>query len=619
MQFPPSFLEEIRNRLPLSQVVGRSVSLKRKGREWAGLSPFNKEKTPSFFVNDEKQFYHCFSSGKSGDVFTWLMESEGMSFPEAVEALAAQAGLQMPMPDPQAARREERRRSLYDAYEAAAEHYAAMLFQPEGEAARGYLERRGLSEDAIRDFRLGYAPRDSAAFITAMKQRGIDSALLLEGELARNPDDGRPPYAFFRDKVIFPVADRRGRIIAFGGRRLERPGQDAAGPKYINSADHPLFHKGETLYAIDKAREAAAKGKPLVVVEGYMDVIALHGAGLTGAVAPLGTALTENQIGALWQMLPEEAADPVLCFDGDRAGRGAAARAVERALPLLRPGRSLRFAFLPEGEDPDSLIAKSGVGAMQVLLDQAIPLSEMLWRVTLGDRPPQTPEQHAGLKKKLMAATEKITDRDIAGLYRRDLNDRLWALRRGDRPRDRRFGPSRQPAAAQYRSVNSIAPIRAPMADASERLLLLILYRHPDLFDEVGEEFAALSFQDRDVAGLHEMMLTILSATEPDARAEALAQAPLSAVADRIARDCAAHLYPFGRPDADLEAARADWEGFQAVLRQRALEKDFVAARETCRMNPGDSHAEARMNALREALDVATEALSLWRDQRSGQ
>mgnify|MGYP006266106075 CR=1 FL=1 len=613
MRFPPQFLDEIRNRVTLSELVRKQVVLKRQGREWAGLSPFNQEKTPSFFVNDEKQFYHCFSSGKHGDVFTWLTETEGLSFPEAVETLAGLAGLQMPRQDPAEVARYEKRRSLYDVYEAAARYFQRCLELSDGDAARAYLQGRGLDTATIRDFRIGYAPPGGGAFLKAMADQGIETAALLEATLARRPEDGRAPYAFFRDKIIFPVNDRRGRVIAFGARRLDRPGQEKAGPKYINSADHPLFDKGATLYGLDRARQAATGGAPLLVVEGYMDVIALHRAGYSGAVAPLGTALTAQQIETLWHLYPERNGEPVLCFDGDRAGRQAAERAVERALPLLGPARSLRFAFLPEGEDPDSLVAAQGATAMQAVVDQAKSFADMLWQAETARQAPETPERRAGLKRRLMAATDRIRDREVAALYRREFSDRLWRLGRSSQRRTARDARSDQ----QRRSdrPGAAGQLHRPVGAESEWALLRLILCHPHFFEEVGEEFADIRFSEQRMASLQAEIIALLGVApslDASALSSQLRQRGYSHVLDLVAQRADARIYGFCDPGADTATIRSYWDNIQAARRCRMVENELMEARQALCEDPGNSRKFERLENLHKEMAAAQAARSIW-------
>ncbi|MEE8443781.1 MAG: DNA primase, partial [Alphaproteobacteria bacterium] len=329
MAFPPRFLDDIRDRAGLVDIVGRRVKLTRKGREHSGLCPFHNEKTASFTVSEDKGFYHCFGCAAHGDVIAFVMNTENLSFPEAVEQLAGLAGLPMPVESPEERAREQRRAGLAEAVEAAAVWFESQLRAPTGKAALNYLRGRGLDDETTARFRLGYAPGSGDSLNQALTAQGFEEKTLIEAGLLRRPGDGRAPYGFFRDRVMFPIADKRGRTVAFGARLMG----DAKAAKYINSPETPLFHKGATLYNLNLAIPALREGAEVIVAEGYMDVIALDAAGFHGAVAPLGTALTEAQIGALWR----HAAEPVLCFDGDDAGARAAGRAAERALPLLRP------------------------------------------------------------------------------------------------------------------------------------------------------------------------------------------------------------------------------------------------------------------------------------------
>ena len=371
MRFTPQFLDELRARLPVSEVVGRRVKLKKAGREYKGLSPFQQEKTPSFTVNDQKQFYHDFSSGKHGNIFDFVMETEGVSFPEAVERLASMAGLALPAATPDAARQEQRRKTLHDVMELAAKFFADTLASRGGAKARGYLADRAIAPGTQLQFRIGYAPGERFALKEYLGGQGIPVEDMVEAGLLVSGEDIPVPYDRFRDRVMFPISDHRGRVIAFGGRALEK---DVAA-KYLNSPETPLFHKGDNLYNLGAARQAAHNGAPLIVVEGYVDVIAMVTAGFAGSVAPLGTALTENQLALLWKMADE----PILCFDGDRAGQKAAWRAADLALPHLKPGKSLRFALLPEGQDPDDLARSGGRAAIEEVISAARGLADLIW------------------------------------------------------------------------------------------------------------------------------------------------------------------------------------------------------------------------------------------------
>ena len=417
MALSPQWLDELRARITLSGVIARTTRLTKAGREFKACCPFHNEKSPSFTVNDEKGFYHCFGCGAHGDVIRWMTDQRGLSFMDAVKELASEAGMEMPAPDPRAAHEAQARASLHDVMAAAQAWFVDRLASPGGARAREYLARRGFDAHTIARFGFGYAPDDRQALKAALSQ--FPEAMLIEAGLriAVDDDAGNPrdPYDRFRGRLMLPIEDARGRVIAFGGRILDDTQKGA--PKYLNSPDTPLFDKGRTLYNLHRAGPAARKSGQLIVVEGYMDVIALAAAGIEDAVAPLGTALTERQIELMWRMVET----PVLCFDGDAAGQRAAMRAVGRALPLLKPAHSLRIVTLPAGMDPDDLIRRDGARAMTALIDAARPLVDTLWGFEHAAAPLTTPEDKAGLKARLMAHVDTIADRDIQALYRREL------------------------------------------------------------------------------------------------------------------------------------------------------------------------------------------------------
>ncbi|WP_050402688.1 DNA primase [Bradyrhizobium embrapense] len=417
MRFTPEFLDELRARLPVSEVVGRRVKLKKAGREWKGLSPFQQEKTPSFFVNDQKQAWFDFSSGLNGNIFDFLMKTEGVTFPEAVERLAAMAGVPLPAVTPDAARHEQHRRTLHDVMELATKFFADTLASQGGAKARGYLADRGISPATQLQFRMGYAPPDRFALKEHLGAQGISTEDMVEAGLLVSGEDKPVPFDRFRDRVMFPITDARGRVIAFGGRALEKD----VPAKYLNSPETPLFHKGDNLYNLFTARQAAHDGAQLIVVEGYVDVIAMVTSGFPGAVAPLGTALTENQLAMLWKMADE----PILCFDGDRAGQKAAYRTADLALPQLKPGKSLRIALLPEGQDPDDLARSGGRGAIEEVISAARPLADMIWSREIEGGKFDTPERRAALEARIGELTNGIRDEVVRRYYRQDLQERL--------------------------------------------------------------------------------------------------------------------------------------------------------------------------------------------------
>ncbi len=419
MSLSPAWLDELRARLSLSGVIGRTTRLTKAGHEFKACCPFHNEKSPSFTVNDEKGFYHCFGCGAHGDVIRWMTDQRGLSFMDAVKDLASEAGLEMPAPDPRAAKVAEQRAGLHDAVQAAQDWFVDRLASADGAAARAYLATRGFDAHTTARFGFGFAPDGRQALRGALSR--FDDALLIEAGLRIKVDE-KEPYDRFRGRLMLPISDARGRTIAFGGRILDAAKTDA--PKYLNSPDTPLFDKGRTLYNLHRAGPLARKSGRLVVVEGYMDVIALAAAGIEEAVAPLGTALTERQIELLWRVCET----PLLCFDGDAAGQRAAMRAIARALPMLRPAHSLRIVRLPPGLDPDDLIRREGAGAMETLLGSAASLVDSLWGHEREAVPLDTPEDKAGLKARLLAHVDTIGDPDIKALYRRELLERFSAF-----------------------------------------------------------------------------------------------------------------------------------------------------------------------------------------------
>src|SRR6202167_2990902 len=417
MRFTPQFLDELRARLPVSEVVGKRVKLRKAGREWKGLSPFNQEKTPSFFVNDQKAMWFDFSSGKNGNIFDFVMLTEGVSFPEAVERLAAQAGVPLPVMTREAAAHEERRKTLHDIVELAAKFFETTLASRAGARGRGYLLDRGVHAATQLKFRLGYATAEQYALKEHLGAAKISVEDMIEAGLVVAGEDIPVPYDRFRDRVMFPISDWRGHVIAFGGRALDKD----VSAKYLNSPETPLFHKGATLYNIAAARKAAHGGARVIAVEGYIDVIAMVTAGFEGTVAPLGTALPAEQLALLWRMADE----PLLCFDGDEAGRRAAYRTLDVALPLLKAGKSLKLATLPDGQDPDDLARSGGREAIEDVLSAARPLAQVLWARESEAGSFETPERRAALEARIAEVTGSIADEAVRRYYRQEFSGRL--------------------------------------------------------------------------------------------------------------------------------------------------------------------------------------------------
>jgi DNA primase len=518
MAFPPAFLDEIRTRVPLADIVGKQVRLQRRGREFTGLCPFHREKSPSFSVVEDKGFFHCFGCGAHGDVIGFVMRTENLAFPEAVERLAGMAGLEMPRQSPQEREREKRAATLYDVLEEAARWFEQQLTAPEGGETRDYLQRRGVRPETVERFRLGYAPDGRNRLIRHLLDRGASAELIATAGLSAGGDDGRDPVDRFRHRLMFPIGDRSGRVIAFGGRTM---GDHPA--KYLNSPETPVFHKGRLLYGYAQARKAAHEAGTVIVSEGYMDVIALAQAGFTHAVAPLGTALTETQLALLWRIADE----PILCFDGDNAGKAAAFRSVDRALPGLMPGKSLRFAMMPSGVDPDDLIKARGRGAMKEVLDHALPLLDMLWRQKTEGGGFDTPERRAGLERALQDEIQRIGDRTVQFHYQSAVRERLKrAFGPPQRvPQQRRSGRNwtggrRQGGwKANYPDMER-KPTRVPGAgaagdrDRSERLLLAAPILVPGLLERVAERLAEINFATPGFDALRNGLLDALNAEE---------------------------------------------------------------------------------------------------------
>ena len=617
MRFDERYIEELKTRLRPSDVIGRTVKLKRQGREWVGLSPFTKEKSPSFFVNDDKGFFHDFSSGKHGDVISFLQETERLSFVEAVTRLAGEAGMALPAEDPQAAEREKKRQGLSDWMDLAQKWFAANLRRSVGQATRDYLARRGLPEDQWDRFGLGYAPNDREGLKNALVQRGARPGELVEAGLLIAPEGGGQPYDRFRDRLIFPILDARGRIVSFGGRAMNP--DDRA--KYLNGPESPLFHKGSTLYGLPEARRilgaASNSDQSLIVVEGYMDVIACQRAGLP-AVAPMGTALTEEQMAVLWRVSSE----PVLCFDGDAAGLRAAYRAVERALPLLKPGRSFRFALLSGGKDPDDILRDAGAPALRQAVGETRAFSEVLFQREQAAEPLDTPERRAGLKARLRQAAQAIQDRDLAEQYRADLFDRFDALfpRRAPAqvaPRQGRgrFGPppvlGQTPEGAE--AMQALSRALEPMAAAIAHGAL----DDPERMDDHLEAIASHGFGDPQLEPLAQAMVGVRfsgQSLDSSALRRHLATSGHSVLLREVEKAAAKSGAPFLAMDKPLGEARTLWsQAFDALTRVAALESALDAAKAA----PGQDETFRRLKAERDALRRAIKAGEIWNQPAS--
>jgi DNA primase len=584
MPLPAAFLDELRLRTPLAAVVGRRVRLARSGRQWKGCCPFHGEKTPSFYVYEDGH-YHCFGCGAHGDAIGFVMQSEGASFTEAVERLASEAGLEVPKPSAQAAEVERQRLTLASVLGAAQAGFHRRLFLPEGQQALAYLRGRGLSEDTIRRFGLGWSGEGRGALVADLGREGITQEQLLDAGLMRRDDETGRTFDLFFNRVMFPIRDRRGRVISFGGRILG-DGQ----PKYVNGPETALFSKRRTLYGLDQAREAVRNGAPLVVVEGYMDVIALAQAGIGGAVAPLGTALTEEQLQELWR----HASAPILCFDGDAAGSRAAARAADLALPMLATDRTLRLARLPAGEDPDTLVRRQGVDTMHGILTSAVPLADALYDLMREAGGEASPEQRAALLTRLDAAANRISDRALSREYRDALRGRFYAARRAAWEGRNRTAP--RPL---------LRPRLAPEGVTHERcrILTAILLRHPMLLRDVEHAYLGLDLMP-PLAALRTALQVWAETADildsPELMSH-LTDSGLQAEADRVLASAPVPLPACASSVAMPAEAEAGWWhifGFLYVDRLRAevAEAEAAFAREMTLEN--QNRLKARLEGL---------------------
>jgi len=618
VRFDDNFLDELKSRLRLSEVIGKTVKLRRQGREYVGLSPFTKERSPSFFVNDDKGHFFDFSSGKNGDLITFLQETERLTFVEAVERLAAEAGMALPTPDPRAAEIDRKQAGLLDWLELAAAWFEAELRRPAGQGARDYLARRGLPQDDWKRFRLGYAPPGRTALKDYLIAKGAQPGALVEAGLLIAPEDGGAPYDRFRERIIFPIADARGRIVSFGGRALD----PEARAKYLNGSDSPLFHKGRVLYGLPEARKllhAAGEGAPLVVVEGYMDVIACQRAGVA-AVASMGTALTEEQMEALWRLHPE----PTLCFDSDRAGRAAAFRAIDRALPVLKAPRSFKFALALGDKDPDDVLREHGAPALKARLADTTAFVDLLFVRERDAEPLDTPERRAGLRQRLRKAAAAITDPDLAPAYRDELQRRFDALfpaapppsvwtpgaRRGVRPPDPRL--TDEGRAAAHRLARDLGPLAAALASYG--------LADPPVLDPHLDELGEHGFGDQALGDLASEIIRLrLEAEHLDTGAlqRHLALRGFSALLNDIDRAAAKSGAPFIRSDVTLAAARSQWtHAFSAMHRLAALEDAMDQAKEALATGGGADQVMA-LKAERDSLRRALKTGTIWDEDGS--
>lgn len=520
------FMDELRARIPLSDVIGKRIKLIRAGREYKGCCPFHKEKTPSFTVNDTKGFYHCFGCGVSGDSIGFLMNHDNLSFMEAVEQLAAIAGIQVPKSTPEDEKRYKQQASLYDLMDLTAKWYEQQLHHVKNKKILQYLTERGISLETAQSFKIGFAPEDGDSLKQFLLKNSFKVADLIEAGLFKNSSKNQSDiYSFFRNRIMFPVHDTQGRIVAFGGRVLpENYGGpvNKSAPKYINSPETSIFHKGRVLYGLSRARKAIGDGAPAVVVEGYMDVIAMAQAGFKAAVAPLGTALTETQIQELWKIMPEDNRAPILCFDGDIAGQRAAERSLDRIFPILKPDHSAKYAFLPPAHDPDSLIKNEGIPAMDRVLKNAIGLFDMMWMEEIKGRDLSQPETKAGFRAALKQRARQIADMSVQQFFIHEIEQRVNDVFLS-KPSIKQTAETRPFFKGKPLPPDLHTPYRPQRVKTGQmksrptqhleriRILLALMIHYPELYEEFGESLGMIDIADETYAHIREALINLLT------------------------------------------------------------------------------------------------------------
>lgn len=568
---PPRFLDDLRLRVSLVSVVGKKVKLTRRGHEYTGLCPFHKEKTPSFTVSEEKGFYHCFGCGAHGDAISFLVNCEKMPFMDAVETLAHMAGMEVPKTSPQQMQRSANQNSLYEVMEKACTFFEQMLYKPEGKEGLNYLHKRGLTDEDIRHFRLGYAPAGNLLRKTLMQQGCAEKDLIALGLVHKATEKGRENYDYFHNRVMFSIADKRKHIIAFGGRVMVK-----AEPKYLNSPETVLFHKGENLYALPYALETMRQTGKAVLVEGYMDVIALHKIGITNTVAPLGTALTEDQIQILWKTSPE----PTICFDGDGAGIRAAERAAKRVLPILKEGYSLKFVFLPDGLDPDDFAKVKGKQAFEALLNTAKPLSWLLWQTLTVGKKFETPEHFAALDKDIQSLLQNIKNATVRGYYEKEFKLELKKFTK-EMMYQNKNGARKH--AAPTLKVALIPTLTPYLNDAKMLLTYLILF--PELYARYMERLSYLKIKDKKVLRLQEILSNELT-DNPTINAADFKKLLQEKYSKNLFIYLNQELETLARANKSPEEAKAEFEIKIKALEGNLLDEEIKAQMQEFKANP---------------------------------
>lgn len=555
---PPEFLDELRTRLNISDIVGSKIQLNKHGNTFKACCPFHNEKTPSFVVDDKRGNYHCFGCGEHGDIFSFTMKNDGVDFPTAIERLAQQAGIAVPKTEPANPEQYKKRTGLYELMEQACEYYQRALNTPAGKAARDYVNGRGITPKALADFRLGYAPHGND-MIGFLEKKNFTKEQMLDAGLIRKKDNSH--YCFFRNRLVFPVIDKRNRVVAFSCRLL-----DGDGPKYINSQETPIYTKGSMLYGAHLIK----REKDIYVAEGNVDVIAMHMAGFTGTVAPLGTAMTENQIAELWKM----SNTPVLCFDGDSAGYKAAERAINRALPMLKPDYSMNVVFMPTGEDPDTLIKKKGVTEMKKILDGAKGLFDCLWNFEKEHSNMTTPEGKAGFEKSIKSKIFEIQDEAVKGYYLNAVKDKLFETRsfkpfkKFDKFNKKQEGPKPKGIKQQR--------------DANLKAIMASLLNYPDIFSSIENDLLNVEVLSKSKLYSATYMILEEGGLSSEELIEGLKSEGHAAAISKVLNDETYLHFQWCRPNLDKAIVQENVESIiQEIMKQKADMKDSQYLRNT--------------------------------------
>lgn len=580
------FCDELRAKISIVDVVGAKIKLVRKGREYQACCPFHNEKTPSFTVNEAKGFYHCFGCGAHGDIIKFEMDANGLSFIDAVEKLAHKVGLQVPRLTPENKEQAEKRASAYDIMDMAAKYFAKILHLPEGREGLNYLYGRGFNDQIIERFRLGFAPGNNG-LKALLKSRGVEEKEMAELGLIAIPEDGRTSHDFFRNRVMIPIIDKRGKVIAFGGRVM-----DKSQPKYLNSPETPIFNKRRILYNYNYARDLGYEAKRLIICEGYMDVIAMDKYGVGYAVAPLGTALTEEQIQEAWKVVPE----PICCFDGDAAGIRAAVRSVDRVLPLLKPGYSLQYAFLPDKMDPDEFLKAKGKDEFIKTVTSNVPLKELLWRKTLEGKSTDTPEQKALIEKEIKAEIALIKDETVKAYYLREMKAKVYAELAGQTFEN--SGEYRKPKTTKHFRSHT----KTDLDDLVAKYVVSAFVCYPRLIEEWEEKMLSFTIKDEKLRNFYDFLLQTARAN-PDITDEKQIEKALDASPVKDWRKMV-DTYILKKQCPDVAAMRTMLNERTLEVQLKQIENDIREAKAKLESGNFDEEDFNRYEALKKERDA---------------